>query len=89
MIFEYNPNKSDVNKQKHGIDFEEAKSLWLDPRRIEIDARTVGEPRKLLIATLENEIWSLIYTMRDNNIRIISVRKSRRNEKEIYYNPGI
>jgi uncharacterized DUF497 family protein len=89
MIFEYDPNKSDVNKQKHGINFEEAQSLRLDPRRIEIDARTVGEPRKLLIATLENEIWSLIYTLRNSKIRIISARKSRKNEKEIYYNPGI
>ncbi len=89
MVFEYDPNKSAVNKQKHGIDFEEAQSLWLDNRRIEIDARTVGEPRKLIIAEFKNEVWSLIYTLRNNKIRIISVRKSRKNEKEIYYNSGI
>ena len=89
MVFAYDPNKSAVNKQKHGIDFEEAQSLWLDPKRIEIEARTIGESRKLLIAELEDEIWSAIYTLRESKIRIISVRKSRKNEKKIYYNSEI
>ncbi len=86
MKFEYDPNKSEINKQKHGIDFDEVQDLWLDPRRIEIEARTVGELRKLLIAQLSNEIWSLIFTMREEKVRIISARKARKNEKEIYYN---
>ena len=89
MQFEYDPNKSYSNKEKHGIDFEEAQLLWIDSKRIEISARTIGELRKMLIAELNNEIWSVIFTIRENNIRIISVRKSRENEKEIYYNTGI
>lgn len=89
MKFEYDPNKSEINKNKHGIDFDEAQELWLDPQRIEIEARTVGESRKLMIAQLCDEIWALIFTMRENKIRIISARKARKNEKEIYYNRGI
>lgn len=89
MEFEYDSNKSKANKQKHGIDFEEAKILWNDVRRVEIEARTIGEPRKLLIAEKESDIWSAIFTLRNKKIRIISVRKSRKNEKEIYYNTGI
>jgi hypothetical protein len=89
MKFEYDPNKSEINKNKHGIDFDEAQELWLDPQRIEIEAKTVGELRKLLIAQLCDEIWSLIFTMRDGKIRLISARKARKNEKEIYYNRGI
>ena len=89
MQFEYDPNKSYSNKEKHGIDFEEAQLLWGDSKRIEISAQTIGEERKVLIAELNNEIWSAIFTLRDKNIRIISVRKSRKNEKEIYYNTGI
>ena len=85
MVFEFDLNKSVVNKNKHGIDFEEAQSLWLDYRRIEISARTVGEPRFILIAKMNDEIWSAIFTIRNEVIRIISVRKSRKNEKEIYY----
>jgi len=85
MKFEYDPNKSEINKQKHGIDFEEVQNLWLDTRRIEIEAKTVGELRKVLIAQLSDEIWSLIFTMREDKVRIISARKARKNEKEIYY----
>jgi uncharacterized DUF497 family protein len=89
MVFEYDSNKSVVNRQKHGIDFEKAQLLWNDSRRIEIEARTVGEQRILLIGEIEGEIWSAIFTFRKSNIRLISVRKSRKNEKEIYYNSGI
>ena len=89
MEFEYDPNKSKTNKQKHDIDFEEAQLLWIDTKRIIIDARTVGEERKLLIAAIKKEIWSAIFTLRNKKIRIISVRKARKNEKEIYNDTGI
>ena len=89
MLFEYDQNKSGSNKAKHGIDFDEAQLLWLDARRIEIEARTIGESRKLLIAMMNDEVWSAIFTLRNNAIRIISVRKSRKNEKEIYYSTAI
>jgi hypothetical protein len=89
MTFEYDPEKSHTNKQKHGIDFEEAQSLWLDCNRIEIPARTTGELRKVVIAQLNDEIWSAIFTMREGAIQIISVRRSRKNEKEIYFSKRI
>jgi uncharacterized protein len=89
MEFAYDPNKSKTNKQKHDIDFEEAQLLWIDTKRIIIDARTVGEERKLLIAAINKEIWSAIFTLRNKKIRIISVRKARKNEKEIYNDTGI
>jgi uncharacterized protein len=89
MTFEYDQKKSEANKLKHGIDFEEVQELWLDHRGIEIEARTEGEHRRLLIAVLDGEIWSVIFTRRDGAIRIISARRSRKNEKEIYLNPGI
>ncbi len=89
MEFEFDPYKSAVNKEKHGIDFIEAQALWFDPGKVEIKARTVGEPRKLIIAMLDEKVWSAIFTMRKNTIRIISVRKSRKDETEIYFNRGI
>jgi len=66
------------------FEFETAKKLWEDPNRIEIPARWVDEPRYLIIARLNGEFWSAIFTLRKNKIRIISVRKSRNHEKEIY-----
>jgi hypothetical protein len=58
--------------------------LWNDPNRLEIPAQWVNESRYLLIAVLEEEYWSAVFTKRNNKIRIISVRKSRKYEKEIY-----
>ncbi|WP_242045086.1 BrnT family toxin [Anabaena catenula] len=45
MDFEFDPNKSAINKTKHGIDFIEAQKLWIDVNRIEIPARTEDEAR--------------------------------------------
>jgi len=84
-MFEFDPKKSESNKIKHGIDFEQAKNLWGDPNRIIIEARTTDKKRFLLIARLDEGVWSAVYTIRNEFIRIISVRKSRENEKEIYF----
>jgi len=84
MQYEYDPNKSKANKLKHGIDFEEAKALWSDPDLLEIPARTEGEPRCLLIGQIQHKHWSAVITYRDEVIRIISVRRSRREEIDLY-----
>ena len=83
-MFEFDSSKSESNKVKHGIDFYSARKLWNDVNRIEIPARWVDEARFLIIAKFDKEIWSAIYTTRNKSIRIISVRKARKNEKEIY-----
>ncbi len=66
------------------MDFIRAMKLWNDPNRLEIPARWVNEPRFLLIAMLDEELWTTVFTKRNSKVRIISVRKSRRYEKEIY-----
>ncbi len=83
-MYEFDKAKSDTNKIKHGIDFETAKILWSDIDRIIIPAKTTGEPRFLLVAKLNKTFWSAVYTNRKDKIRIISVRKSRKNEKDLY-----
>jgi len=82
MEFEYDAHKSEANK--HWIDFIEAQALWKEADRIEIPARTADEPRYLLIGKIGDDHWSAITTYRDEKIRIISVRRSRREEIEIY-----
>jgi uncharacterized DUF497 family protein len=84
MGFEYDLEKSSENKRKHGIDFEEAQALWLDSSLVEIPARTSGEARWLLIGKIEGKHWSAIITRRDENVRLISVRRARREEVTIY-----
>ena len=84
MGFEFDPAKSDENKRKHGIDFEEAQALWGDDALVEIPARVVDEPRWLMIGRIDGKHWSAVITRRAENIRLISVRRSRDEEIAIY-----
>jgi uncharacterized DUF497 family protein len=82
--FEFDENKSKSNRQKHGIDFIKIQALWEDSDRVEIPARTDDEPRYLIIGKIENIMWSVIITYREDIIRIISARRSREREVIIY-----
>ena len=84
MAFEFDLRKSKANKKKHGIDFVEAQNLWNDPDLIEVPARTTDEPRYLVVGMIEQRHWSGIITYRDDNIRIISIRRARPEEVEVY-----
>ena len=84
MIFEYDENKSLSNKKKHGIDFEEAKELWKDDKMVEILTPLEDEKRYINIGRIRGKFYSIITTMRGDKIRIISARRSRKKEIEIY-----
>ncbi len=80
----FDENKSLSNKSKHGIDFNEAQLLWEDADRIIIPAKIFDELRFLLIGKISSKHWSAIFTIREDRIRIISVRRSRKEEINIY-----
>lgn len=84
MTFEFDPDKSAANLQKHGIDFYRSQALWDDPDLIEVPARTEDEPRYLVIGKIGGKHWSGVITYRSDAIRIISVRCSRPEEITIY-----
>lgn len=84
MKFEFDAKKNENNKIKHGIDFYEAQSLWDDPDFIEIPLKTSDEPRFLIIGKILEKHWSGIITYRRDKIRIISVRRVRKEEVDIY-----
>lgn len=84
MTFEFDSSKSQSNLEKHGIDFDEAQALWNDEGRLEIPAKTQDEPRFLVVGKIKNKYWSAVITYRGENIRIISVRRSRDEEIAIY-----
>ena len=84
MEVEFDKRKSQINKKKHGIDFIETQALWNDPDRIEIPAKTIDEERFLIIGEISGKCWSTIITYSNENIRIISVRRSRKGEIDIY-----
>lgn len=82
--FEFDQDKSRSNLEKHGIDFHTAQGLWNDSDLVEIPAKTIDEPRSLVIAMLDGKHWSGVITYRGSTIRIISVRRSRKSEVELY-----
>jgi len=85
MEFEFDPAKSEANRTKHGIDFVQAQELWKDLYALQIQAKSDTEPRFALIARLEEKVWSVFFTERDSKIRIISARRSRTNEEDLYH----
>jgi len=86
--FEFDEAKSRRNELKHGIDFIRAQALWLDPLRLEVPARTEDEPRWLVIGKIAEGTWSAVITYREERIRIISVRRARREEVALHEGEG-
>lgn len=85
MQFEFDPAKSAVNRDKHGIDFEAAQALWEDAWRLEAGVNIRGgEERELVIGSIDGKLWTAVVTRRGNALRIISVRRARRSEEEAY-----
>jgi uncharacterized DUF497 family protein len=85
MDFEFDEAKSSSNKAKHGIDFIDAQALWNDALRMETPALSADEPRSQVVGKIGDKVWSAFITHRNENIRIISVRRARDNEEETYY----
>ena len=84
MEFEFDPYKSASNMQKHGIDFVQAQALWADDHLLEVDVVVTPEARTLFIGKIGVKHWTAIATYRQEHIRLISVRRSRKKEVEIY-----
>ena len=78
------PGPDDVDTRAMVRIFVQAQELWQDPMRIEVAARTAGEPRWLVVGRMGGRHWSAVVTYRDDRIRIISVRRARDEEIRIY-----
>ncbi len=81
--FEFDLRKSRLNKIKHGLDFHEAQLIWEGPN-IEYVARDFREKRKAIIGQINKKLYTCVFTMRGDKIRIISCRRSRREEGALY-----
>jgi len=84
MDFEFDLDKSATNLKKHGIDFLEAQELWEDADRFLVPARTQGEARYMLVGKMGQKHWSAIFTYRGEAVRLISVRRARKEEVDAY-----
>jgi hypothetical protein len=82
--FEFDPEKSSSNRDKHGIDFPEAQEVWNDLFAIEVQAKSETEKRFALIGAISGTIWAVFFTERAEKIRIISARRARTKKEELY-----
>ncbi|MBW3088530.1 BrnT family toxin [Bifidobacterium sp. 82T24] len=84
MEFEYDPGKSAANLRKHGIDFKHAQILWYG-RIVRFPTYPgTDEERYMVLGMIGGKHWTAIVTYRGDRIRIISVRRSRKREEELY-----
>ena len=84
MEFEFDEQKSISNEKKHGIDFIKVQALWDDEERLEIPAKTVNEPRFIVLGKIASRVWAVVITYRRERIRIISARRARTEERALY-----
>ena len=90
LLFEWDQNKNEKNIVKHGIDFNDALTIFDDDERIEsIDNRNnYGEERIQVIGEAKPGVLIAVYTWRKNNTsrRIISARTASAKERIFYQN---
>jgi uncharacterized DUF497 family protein len=88
MKFEWDSRKAAVNRQKHGVSFEEASTVFADPRAVEFfdDEHSTHEDRFITLAMSEKRrILMVVHTERSGDaIRIISARRATRSEANEY-----
>ena len=84
MEFEYDPEKSSRNAEKHGFDFVEGQALWDDSGLLVLPSRFPHEHRYLAIGRIADFHWTAVFTERGERVRLISIRRSRHEERELY-----
>lgn len=85
MSFEWDEAKNRENVEKHGISFLQAAVLFDGRPRIEEPSDQKGEGRWKTTGMIGGKHWTIIYTRRGERVRIISVRRARKNERRAYH----
>ena len=87
--YEWDDNKERKNKQRHKLSFTAAIKVFKDKNRVEVfdGKHSEYEDRYLTIGEIDGKLMmiTVIYTERENTIRLISARKATREEREFYY----
>lgn len=87
LFFGWDETKARSNIEKHTVSFEEATTVFGDPYEVTIHdpAHSIEEDRFISIGhSFRSRLLVVVYTERENNIRIISARLATRKEKRIY-----
>lgn len=86
LTFDWDPDKAESNLAKHGISFESATAVFLDPSRVDFDASQLdqGETRRKVVGKIEDLIFTVVYTQRGEITRLISARRANQRECNLY-----
>ncbi len=84
MEFGFDPDKSAANKEKHGLDFVQARGIWADEDRALVPLIFSDEDWFMMIGEIGDKLWSAVFTWSGLRIRIISVCRARDDERQNY-----
>ena len=85
VIYSYDPKKAEANFARHGVRFEEAEDFeWNTALEFE-DAAIHNEVRMVAIGMIRGKCHVLVYTVRDDTIRLISLRRAEPKERRRYH----
>lgn len=86
-IFEWDPAKAESNLRKHGVTFENSRPVFTDPNAIDRLDETPDhdEERSIIIGMAKGRLLAVVYTERDERVRIISARMADKRECDGYY----
>lgn len=84
LKFQWDETKRLQNISKHNLDFKDSLPVFIDKRSIVRPSPRSGEDRYIMIGQLERKIIAIVYVLRDENIRLISMRSARKQEKELW-----
>ena len=85
MPFEWDSEKAKSNLRKHGVDFADAVGVFHDPLALSRPDEAEGEERFLALGMdFLGRVLTVIYTLRGDDVRIISARAATRAERRSY-----
>jgi len=86
MRFQFDPKKAAKNLGKHGVSFADAEGVFFDPLAIhQQDPGIEGEDRFVVVGMgSAGQLLVVVYTLRDDEIRVISARRATRREVRDY-----
>ena len=85
MLYEWDDEKDDRNRIKHGVAFEAIEDfVWASAITYKDERRNYGEYRYVGYGYIHNRLHVCVYTQRENTRRIISLRRANSREESLY-----
>ena len=87
MNFDWDPKKAELNRRKHGVSFDEAATVFLDPMAVSgpDPEHSIGEDRYITFGFSRlGRLLAVCHTYRPGTMRIISARRAARRERKMY-----